>query len=466
MCNKLTTRQAKKTSIYFCSTKCQDNNDFVGEEIPELQSEQLQLIEVMNGINVVITCIINQNTVYVRPCDMRNTAAYYKQLQLISALSQTATYLMKILPKPGDLVAVCIEEDIYLRAMVLKFIDREHIRVAFLDTGAVSIQKMSNFRKLLPELRNLPIYVSKVKLKGVSNDYISLKTLEYMTQYVHSGPQREVEIKFDTETDEVRLYDHNECLNDDLIELVNLSVAEDTDNNKDITYSYMPTKTELELIIVDNSLLIHGQISCILKNSVFKLEQIHSKIQCYGKKLKDIKIYTPRISELCVVYIGGYWYRGICEEAVGDQHPTICCYDFGFWSLVNNKNIAPMPDCLLDTCYTHVCLIDGKNEKQIFESNLNITILFYFLLGFEPENFTKQQMEAIRQKILPNSTIKVDKLIHRNGAYVIHSDEIREIISKIESEIPKPFNGTIANLSFNMSQIENAINESNEDEVD
>ena len=80
-------------------------------------------------------------------------------------------------------------------------------------------------------------------------------------------------------------------------------------------------------------------------------------------------------------------------------------------------------------------------------------------------------MEAIRKELLPNKTIKVNKVIQQDEIYIIHSDEIRNIISKIKDEIPvnhevMPLNGMIANLSLNMSQNGNAIDESNEDEVD
>lgn len=81
-------------------------------------------------------------------------------------------------------------------------------------------------------------------------------------------------------------------------------------------------------------------------------------------------------------------------------------------------------------------------------------------------------MEAIRKELLPNKTIKVEKVIQQGEVHVIHSDEIREVISKIKDEIPinnpevKPLNRIIANLSLNMSQNETAIDESNEDEVD
>lgn len=80
-------------------------------------------------------------------------------------------------------------------------------------------------------------------------------------------------------------------------------------------------------------------------------------------------------------------------------------------------------------------------------------------------------MEAIRKELLPNKTIKVKKVIQQDEIYIIHSDEIRNIISKIKDEIPvnhevMPLNGMIANLSLNMSQNGNAIDESNEDEVD
>jgi len=54
------------------------------------------------------------------------------------------------------------------------------------------------------------------------------------------------------------------------------------------------------------------------------------------------------------------WYRGICMESVGDQHPTICFIDFGNITPVAVADIRKIPKELVQLpTHATTCRIKG-----------------------------------------------------------------------------------------------------------
>uniref|UniRef100_A0A336KD67 CSON007647 protein n=1 Tax=Culicoides sonorensis TaxID=179676 RepID=A0A336KD67_CULSO len=374
ICGLITTRKNSKTNEFFCSAACleQDTEDL--NKAPILPKDfQLNVKELTRNIYVVITSVISQNVVYVRPNDSQTTERYSKILQEVLATSHDISIIIK-LPKVGDLVAVFMPNSNIYRAIVLKVTDRANIRVAFLDTGEISIQCLLNLRKLPEKLKALPIYIYKVILKDVPANYFNLNAVGMLVSLTYAEPTEELSIEFtDEKRKTARLYHRGKCVNDLLINEITIDPPETNEHYilKDVpTFKF--TKTDnVKLIILDTSLITKGELSCIPAEYLQQLGLLHRKIQIYGKTLtlKEDHLYTPEHNEVCLVLLGQDWYRAVCYEKVGDQHPTMLCFDFGFFSVVHIRNIFPLPQKLLDKCYTFDCCIEGIYSFFIYISH-------------------------------------------------------------------------------------------------
>lgn len=366
VCSNLTTRKGKKSEEFYCSIACQqqkgDKNDGSSASNSFIEDFQLSINEFGRNINVVITAVITQNIVYVRPSDSITTTRYNRILQEVTEKCQDAPIIVKT-PKCGDLVAVQLSNQIVYRAIVLKAESHLKIRVALLDTGEVSIQSREQLRKLPQKLFFLPIYVQKIVLTDVPMAYFNPDAVKFLTMLAFRQQERELLIKFDETGATARLYQQDVCVNDELISTITIDKPEGKRCQiEDIPSTTLKKLDSVQLAILDNTMLHNGELSCIAVEYLEKLEILHRKVQSYGNslKLEEDDVYTPSYHEVCLVRISNVWYRAACFETVGDQHPTMQSVDFGFFTVVHISNIVQMPRKLLDSCYTHDYCIDGK----------------------------------------------------------------------------------------------------------
>lgn len=358
---------SKKTEEFFCSTACLQKQ---GEDNRVISSPnedyQLSINEFGQKINVVITAVIAQNIVYVRPNDPVTTARHNRILQEVMDKCQDAPLILKT-PKPGDLVAVQILEQVFYRAIVLKAESYTKIRVALLDTGEVTILTRAQLRKLSNKLYFLPSYVQKVILTDVPTAYFNLDAVKFLTKLAFQKHEQEFLLKYDETLKSARLYQKDVCVNNELINIINIKEPQGKRFQVDDIPSIIMKELEtVQLLILDNTMLQNSELSCIALEYLDKLEILHRKVQWYGKslKLEDNHMYTPSYHEVCLVRLDSDWYRAACYETVGDQHPTMQSVDFGFFSMVHVSNIVKLPRKLLDNCYSHDFCIEGKKKHM------------------------------------------------------------------------------------------------------
>uniref|UniRef100_W8BLE9 Tudor domain-containing protein 1 n=1 Tax=Ceratitis capitata TaxID=7213 RepID=W8BLE9_CERCA len=126
----------------------------------------------------------------------------------------------------------------------------------------------------------------------------------------------------------------------------------------------LPEGDNIELVVMDNSLLCTGCISCTTKDWAIEVEKFQKDLQVYASSLKE-QCYTPRIDELCIAKykLDGKWYRGRCLEIVGDGYPSIIFLDYGNISMIHVNDIRRYPAQFTFPIYTSDCEIKGLPEQ-------------------------------------------------------------------------------------------------------
>lgn len=424
VCGRRTLRTAKDTGEFFCLKTCAEK--YLVDKIDESDQPDPQhpksLIpgQVNNNCLVEILSVVAQNVIYIRQTDSRTTYLYHKTLDQVNASSRAAEPY-QTLPGVGELIAVKLGDN-YYRALVLKNCENLEVRVSLLDTGAVTVKKLEHCVRLSPNLANLPILATKVELRDVPVPYICHQAIKSITSLMLADKNKELIIKWsDNEGFLGDLFLVDKSINEQLCEMINIEQPKFC--NIDLFDSDLPSirfasEEDCELIIMDNSMLQAGALSVMLSRHLNKLRNIHDKVQYFGRCVKKER-FAPRSNELCVIDIDGIWYRGLCVETAGDQHPSILCVDFGFVSIINIENIVTISEKLLDVCCTQTCEIanfpttlDGDKLKEA-QKELNIT-----------------------------SKIKVERIeeCEENNKLILYSKQLENILKKYEKdpkEIPE-----------------------------
>lgn len=134
----------------------------------------------------------------------------------------------------------------------------------------------------------------------------------------------------------------------------------------------------VNLIVIDNSLLSTSLINCILPGYANEIEKFQQDFQRYGDSVTTNAgdattaddCYTPRYGELCIAKyeVDQKWYRGYCVEVAGDGYPTIIFLDYGNVSHVCIRDILPYPEQFNYPVYTINCEIEGSLSNKVHHS--------------------------------------------------------------------------------------------------
>lgn len=143
--------------------------------------------ELPHGKLVVITSVIDQNTVFVRSFAEKDNDRYLKYLNDVVESSKAAPTLDNM-PKIGDIVLAEFE-GAYYRALVALIV-RDEAVVAFLEFGNLEKKLISTLKKLRDDLKYEPRFTFKAKLsnEGLKTD----KCVNYLQQLM----QKCVPLKF------------------------------------------------------------------------------------------------------------------------------------------------------------------------------------------------------------------------------------------------------------------------------
>lgn len=300
---------------------------------------------------VAITAVISSDIVYIRSISGNESAAYCKLLQDVSENAIAAENLTE-LPKVGDLV-LGDYQGTYNRAIVIKALNKQDIHIAYLDFGNTDIKRLGQLKTLNPELQRIPRYTFRVTLKDVIKCAMPEDGLLYLNELCDSIADLEIRYEIiDVAGKEKKcmLFDKskNIMVNKRLNELMEIKPPTDDDKVimiEEIKVRNMPPGKNVKVVVRDNSLLRVGCISVATTDCEADIHVLNTEINRYCNSQKDDRSYTPRINEVCLVFVEeeNLWVRAICVETMGNGYPKMQLIDIGSFVDVNIKNIRRIP---------------------------------------------------------------------------------------------------------------------------
>ncbi|XP_049540373.1 protein vreteno [Anopheles darlingi] len=328
---------------------------------------------------VLITAVLSQNCVYVRSADQATNREYLKTIGDMAK----AGYL---LGARDGLNAEPVEGEIYLapyaplgvygRVLVTDAtFNRKRCKCVFIEHGTVQIVPWD---ALLPlddaELKYRKVFVYKTLLAGITEEYGTVEqaiaylnrlkgqTL-YMTHQVVDRNMVNIQLRTSREGKSV-----NETINDKIIVPALLT---DSDHEGFIMYKNLtqpaPARGKnIQIFILNKTTIqLDSRVTWIATSDLAYLEDLHNKLQHYGKKVATFQRYmTPRHGELCLVRCWHKWYRAVCHETVGDSKPALFLCDYGNMIIADLTDIRKTPPQFATDVRTHDGIIEGFDEAK------------------------------------------------------------------------------------------------------
>lgn len=165
----------------YCSIECLalDERPLAKANDDAIDAEIFQILPMELKRDVKITFVVNQRMLFVRPGGADADAAFVKCINDTVKYAKNAENL-KLMPQIGELVLASFD-NYYQRAMVLKHIPNENqVAVAFIDFGNIEVLELTTLKKISPELKQIKRFATKIILKGVDQDYLCDKALQYL----------------------------------------------------------------------------------------------------------------------------------------------------------------------------------------------------------------------------------------------------------------------------------------------
>ncbi|XP_067637516.1 protein vreteno [Eurosta solidaginis] len=339
---------------------------------PEKKSSNSQPKEIPpSGSIVALTSVSKTNIVFIRS---KATDDNYNFFKLTNDVQRSAKTLnkVKIVPNCGQIVIVDFEGQ-FNRAMVLNSDDEERIKLIYIDYGNLDARKLEDLYEAPEQFVDIQRFAVPVILKDVPEMYMTEEIRKFMYSYLDGI---DLIIKYDSEKDylvekgvhKVELVDaaSNQNFNKMINKLCKPTEPIDPDEayyGDYLQQKQLPVGENIELVVMDNSLLCTGCISCSTKEWAIEVEKFQNDLQYYGQSVKQ-QCYTPRVGELCIAKykVDGKWYRGRCLEIVGDGYPSIIFFDYGNIGMVHVNDIRRYPSQFTYPIYTCDCEIKGLPE--------------------------------------------------------------------------------------------------------
>ncbi|XP_073828549.1 vreteno [Musca autumnalis] len=323
-----------------------------------------------SGNIVTITAISKTNVAFIRSKTYEDNMSYFKTIDGIQALGNKLKPL-KLQPKCGNVV-IAKFGDQYNRALVLNAENPEKIFVNYMDYGNLDSLRLEDLYEAPIEFAEKPRHALPVILKNVPDCYMTEEIRNFMYSYLNGI---NVYVKYKPEdflndkgVYQVELIDETteQNLNKMIIKLSKPTEPLSTNEICYIDYleqKKLPSGENVELVVMDNSSMNTGCISCTTKAFAVEIHKFRRDLQKYVESIPQ-EGYAPRQDELCIVKYNkdGLWYRGRCLEVVGDGYPTVLFIDYGNVSMVHIDDIRRYPTQFTYPIYTSDCEIKGLPE--------------------------------------------------------------------------------------------------------
>ncbi|XP_037936206.1 protein vreteno [Teleopsis dalmanni] len=374
-CSKQCQIKKWKTHRYVCGKPKHMQRTELSDSENSLSSSTLSVVRdhmPQSGDVVMITSISKSNLVFVRSAHAEEYLSFFKIMQKVYSAGANGKQLTDI-PKLGQVV-ITKSKDQYNRAMVLNIDDPNSIKVVYIDFGNVEYKQLSELYLATNELISEPRFANPVLLKGVPYRYMTTKIRDYMFSWLNMDAiiiYNPVDEENGVQSVELKHFVSNKTLNSAVISLC-LSNERPKDEVLFINFLEhikLPTGNNIEVVIMDNSFLITGIVSCTTRAYAIEITKFQKELQTFGESSKEM-LYAPRVNELCLARYGKdnskKWFRGFCVEIVGDGKPCILFMDYGFSANINIEDIRPYPNQYTFPKLTSEC--DIKGLPQILEN--------------------------------------------------------------------------------------------------
>uniref|UniRef100_A0A1A9Z0L3 Tudor domain-containing protein 1 n=1 Tax=Glossina pallidipes TaxID=7398 RepID=A0A1A9Z0L3_GLOPL len=324
-----------------------------------------------SGNVVTITTIAKTNVVFIRSKATDDIENFFKTVNHLQKLGTTLKTVIKR-PRCGQILINKFYDE-FCRVMILNHIGDEDVVVVYVDYGNVDILNFKHLYEAPDEYIRIPFHAIPVILKEVPDCYMTEEIRNFMYSYLNDI---NVCLKYKPEdfiSDKgvymVEIIDEHNQQNFNKIITKLAILREPVASNEICSKDYLqhvplPTGDNIELVVMDNSLMHTALISCTLKLYALEIQKFNRDLQEYAQN-SSTTCYAPRMNELCIAKysVDDKWYRGCCLELVGDGHPSIMFIDYGNIAYVGIDNIRPYPLQFTFPIYTSDCEIEGLPEK-------------------------------------------------------------------------------------------------------
>ncbi|KAH8251674.1 hypothetical protein KR038_004348, partial [Drosophila bunnanda] len=427
-CHNWTDVCCKVCSMPFCNEECFDNvskahqescgtgkeldlGDSVGSrrKFPKPQMPP-------SGSKVKITAFQQTNVCYVRSAALHDEVAYTRVLTEVM-MEGKASARLDTLPKSGQMVLVKFETEI-IRAMVINVDNLKDIYVVCIDFGNLEVLKLEDLYQCSPYLAGLPCYTIAVQLRGVPKCFMSPNIREAMYElsgvmvYKLKYSKKEYDSVKNIQVAVLNDVYKNGSLNRLLKTITSPTVPPLSDpgfKEDYLPHIYLPTGKNIDLVVMDNTLLKCGLIYCTLKDLSYEVTKIQRDMQAYGESSSTTcSFYAPPKDELCVAKYEGKWCRGLSMELVGDGYPSILFLDYGNIVPIHVSDIRPYPP---------------QFKFPVLTTELD-------LIG-SPENLTAEQIRRLEEHLVVGSTVTCNEIVHcqESNNYSVRFDELQNIFN-------------------------------------
>uniref|UniRef100_A0A1B0AGF4 Tudor domain-containing protein 1 n=1 Tax=Glossina pallidipes TaxID=7398 RepID=A0A1B0AGF4_GLOPL len=338
------------------------------------KSDYTALIKQMprSGSIVTITAIMKSNVVFIRCKDYDDNENFCKT---VSGLQKLGESLKMAIGKPRcGQIFISKFRDQFCRVMILNHTENEDVDVAYIDYGNVDTLNLKDLYEAPDLYTRIPRYALPVILKDVPDCYMTEEIGKLMYSYLNKN----VYLKYEPEN----FITENGVYMVELIEesmrqnfntaLKDLAIPREPLNSSEICFKdylkhvLLPSGDNIELVVMDTSLMHTGVISCTTKPYAMKIQKFTRDIQKYAQNVSTAR-YTPQLNELCIAKynVDDAWYRGCCLKVHGRGEAFIMFIDYNSIECVEVENIRPYPLQFTYPIYTSDCEIRGKSASTM-----------------------------------------------------------------------------------------------------
>ncbi|KAL9913837.1 protein vreteno-like [Glossina fuscipes fuscipes] len=335
------------------------------------KSDYSELIKQMprSGIIVTITAIMKSNVVFIRSKDYDDNENFCKTVNGLQKLGETLkTAIGK--PRCGQVFLSKFRDQFY-RVMILNHTENEEVHVVYIDYGNVDTLNLKDLYEAPDEYTRIPRYALPVILKDVPNCYMTEEITKIMYSYLNKNVYLKYEQRDLTENGVymVELIDESMQQNFNAA-IKNWAIPREPFNSSEICFKdylkhvMLPSGDNIELVVMDNSSMHTGVISCTTKPYAVKIQKFKRDIQKYAQNVSTTR-YAPQLDELCIAKynVDGEWYRGCWLGLYGTGEAYIIFIDYNRIERVEVDNIRPYPLQFTYPIYTSDCEIRGLPER-------------------------------------------------------------------------------------------------------